>query len=100
MIHQGFRALSTPDADEALEWAIARCPSVMVGEHPLPLRDGRLLCAALLEDDRTASIPFVTVTARALPDDLAAARESHHHGVFAKPVQPGQIFDHIRELVQ
>jgi CheY-like chemotaxis protein len=96
--HEGFAALSTTEPDEALEWARERGPAVIVGEHPLELSDGRLLCAALREDPRTAAIPFVAVTAHGFPDDVESAVEGHPHGVFVKPVRPLLLLEHIRSL--
>jgi CheY-like chemotaxis protein len=97
---RGFRALATADPGEAFRWARGRSPAVLIGEHPLPLDDGRPLCTALLEDPSTAHIPFVAVTSRAFPEDLRGAKETHLHGVFAKPVQPRRILEHIRTLIQ
>jgi CheY-like chemotaxis protein len=97
--HRGYAAAATDDPDQALAWARTRRPAVLIGEHPLPLSDGRVLCDALMEDPRTASIPFVAVTAVAFAEDLAHARDSHRHGVFAKPIKPSRIFDHVDTLL-
>lgn len=97
--HEGFAVTATDDPDHALELAVTFGTEVMIGEHPLPLSDGRFLCAALLEDARTCSIPFVAVTARALPEDLACARTTHLHGVFAKPVAPRRVLEHVKRLL-
>jgi two-component system, cell cycle response regulator DivK len=97
--HKGYASASTADPDEALRWARSRRPAALIGEHPLALSDGRILCAVLLEDPVTAAIPFVAVTAVAFHDDLQAARETHPHGVFAKPIEPHLIFEHVRALL-
>lgn len=97
--HKGFASASTADPDEALRWVRDRRPAALIGEHPLTLADGRILCAVLLEDPVTAAIPFVAVTAVAFHDDLQVARETHPHGVFAKPIEPHRIFEHVRALL-
>lgn len=96
---EGFEALGTTDPDHALDLVRERRPAAMVGEHPLPVRDGRPLCSVLLDDPTTASIPFIAVTARAFADDLKSARGTHLHGVFTKPVRPRRIVEHIRDLL-
>jgi CheY-like chemotaxis protein len=96
--HDGIDALATADPDQALAWARTRHPHVLLGEHPLNLKDGRLLCVALAEDPETASIPFVAVTARAFPQDLERARKTHPLGVFTKPISPGLIAERLRAL--
>lgn len=98
--HEGFDAIATADPDEALELARARKPAVIVGEHPLMLRGGGVLCAVLLEDPRTASVPFVAVTARAFDEDLQSARRTHRYGVFTKPVAPRRVAEHIGNLLR
>jgi CheY-like chemotaxis protein len=97
--HDGFAAAATSDPDEALDWALTRQPAVMVGEHPLSLRDGRPLCEALLDHPATAAIPFLAVTARAFPEDLDSARRTHAHGVLSKPAEPAAILSHIHRLL-
>jgi CheY-like chemotaxis protein len=99
LTHDGFAAAATADPDEALDWALTRQPAVIVGEHPLSLRDGRLLCEALLDDPATAAIPFLAVTARALPEDLDSAGRTHAHGVLSKPAEPAAILRHVRRLL-
>jgi CheY-like chemotaxis protein len=96
--HNGIDALTTADPDQALAWARTRHPHVLLGEHPLYLKDGRLLCVALAEEPETASIPFIAVTARAFPQDLECARKTHRWGVFTKPVSPGVIAERLRAL--
>jgi CheY-like chemotaxis protein len=99
LTHDGFAAAATADPDEALEWALTREPAAMVGEHPLSLSDGRMLCEALEGDPATAAIPFLAVTARAFPEDLDSARETHPHGVLSKPAEPNAILRHVHRLL-
>ncbi len=80
----GHDVVTAADADAALAAALRDGPAVIVGEHPLQLADGTTLHAALQADPRTAAIPFVVVTARALAEELGAA-EPNHAAVFVKP---------------
>lgn len=98
--HEGLAAEATGDPDEALALIRAAPPAAIIGEHPLRLRDGRLLCAVLQEEEDTASIPFVAVTARAFPEDIQHAEQTHHAGVFTKPVGPQRVSAHVRELLR
>jgi CheY-like chemotaxis protein len=97
--HRGYAVAAIKDPDEALALVATEGADAMIGEHPLPLRDGRTLCGALHDDPRTRHIPFIAVTARALPENLEDAWISHPHGVFAKPVQPRVVLDHVERLL-
>ena len=80
----GHEVVTAADADSALELARRSSPSVIVGEHPLRLAHGPTLCDALRHDPATAEIPFVVVTARALPVEVSTA-ERLHEALFVKP---------------
>lgn len=83
---RGYRVLDTADPEEALRLAAEWAPDLILGEHPVELPDGSALCEAFLEDPLTADIPFLALTARAMPDEVEAARATHTAGVLLKPV--------------
>lgn len=83
----GYRVRETADPAEALRLVTAEPPDLILGEHPVHFEDhDASLCEVLLRDPTTAGIPFLALTARAMPDEVAAARASHAAGVLLKPV--------------
>jgi len=98
--HNGFCVLDAEDAVEGLRLARAHLPDVLIREHPMMLPDGSTLSATLKADPATASIQILTVTARVMPAELAAAYADHSARVVTKPLFPAQIVQHVRELLQ
>lgn len=83
---RGYRVHEARDAAGALEIVDAQDLDLILGEHPVGPPDGDPLCVTLLADPATAGLPFLALTARAMPDELEAARQSHPAGVLIKPV--------------
>lgn len=97
--HGGYRVEATGDPAHALIIARARCPTAIIGEHPLLLPDGRRLCEALHDDPGTARIPFLAITSRVLSPEFDHARMRHPSGVLAKPVGHAKVMAALERLV-
>ena len=97
--HRGYFVAATDDPVTALELARAGVPDVIIGEHPLRLPDGSLLCERLLADESVRDIPFIAVTAHADPGELLDAHRTHPAGVAVKPVLPIEIAGMVHRLV-
>lgn len=89
----GYAVAATGNAAEALVLARSRRPDLIVGEHPLELPDGATLCRTLLDDAATRDIPFIALTAHAMPEEVSDAGACHHAGVAVKPVHLGTILE-------
>lgn len=98
--HRGWVVAATADPGTALDVARAGIPNVIMGEHPLPLQDGSLLCEELMQEETTRGIPFLAVTTRCAPDELRQARRSHPAGVVTKPMFPIEILGLLERLVR
>jgi two-component system, cell cycle response regulator DivK len=96
--HAGYEVIATADPGRALRLARKHRPDVIVGEHPLSVPGGRLLCAALHEDPTTSGIPFVVATSRAVPDEVRHAEEGHPMGVFTKPLDLARLLERVQAL--
>lgn len=93
----GYAVTASASPEAALAEARRLRPAVIVGEHPLRLPNGPTLCAALRGDPATQDIPFVAVTAHAMPADLVDAHKSHRD-VFLKPVSPEPLLERVATL--
>lgn len=98
--HHGYRVLLSSSADEALGLARDRRPRVIMGEHPMHLADGRTLCQVLRDDPETASIPFLALTARVFPDQIADAERWHPSGVWQKPLPLSRLLEVLEGICE
>ena len=96
---RGYRVLDTPSAADALRLVEVHAPDLILGEHPVGEPEGDPLCVTLLGHPDTAQIPFLALTSRAMPDELASARETHPAGVLLKPVPLHRLLAHVEAVV-
>ncbi len=97
--HAGYAVMMQEHGDGALAEARERRPALLIGEHPIPLSDGNTLCSALRSDPETANIPFLAVTTRAFPEEVADAQRLHD-AVLAKPPDYSELLRKIQELTE
>jgi two-component system cell cycle response regulator DivK len=75
----------------ALERALAEPPAVVLLDLELPDLDGFEVARRLRSDARTAQVPIIAVTARALPTDEARARAIGCNEFVTKPVDTATL---------
>jgi CheY-like chemotaxis protein len=92
--HSGYEVAEAGTAAEALDAARRLAPRMIVGEHPLLLADGTLLCDVLKRDVATADIPFLAITSRVTRREWRSAEHSHYR-VMAKPLQLNSVVEAI-----
>lgn len=98
LTHAGFEVDVESAGASVPSRAAARRPAAIVGEHPIRLDDGRLLCTVLREDPATRDIPFVALTANALPSQVSDAMITHDV-VFVKPPDFMRLVAAVTDLV-
>lgn len=99
LAHADYEVRQSADAGSALDLGRRVRPDVIVGEHPLRLVDGRILCDALRDDPTTKTIPFVALTARAMPEEVDDASLTHEL-VFTKPPRFTEVVRAISRIVE
>jgi len=85
---------------EALELAARERPDVVLLDVMMPRMDGPMTLQALRADPRTADIPVVFLTAKALPKELSHLRDMGALAVLTKPFDPATLAAELRALVE
>ena len=83
-----FDVLSAYNGRSALQIADSELPDVILLDVMMPGLDGPATLAALRASDRTADIPVVFLTAKAMPDEIARLLGLGVRGVLQKPFDP------------
>src|SRR4051812_35590094 len=60
----GFRVLTARDGQEALDVAFQEIPDLLITDYHMPMLSGLELCRRMRQDNRTALIPAIMLTAR------------------------------------
>jgi DNA-binding response OmpR family regulator len=95
----GFRVVPATDAENGYDLAAELRPSVVVTDFRLPGASGAELCNRLKQNDRTASIPTLLVTASSQRRDVEAALSQGCAVVRLKPYLPDALERDVRALI-
>lgn len=84
----GMEVVDTGHGEDAVELAARETPDVILLDVMMPGRDGPATLAALRADGRTAAIPVVFLTAKAMPAEIHRLKTLGAVGVLTKPFDP------------
>jgi CheY-like chemotaxis protein len=93
----GYETLEATTGEEALELARAHGPALVLMDARLPGMDGVEALAHLRNDERTASIPVVVLTAQAMQGDRERFLGAGFDGYLAKPIDVGELLRAVEE---
>ena len=94
---KGYRTLEAASGEEGIELAREHAPSLVLMDVQLPGIDGIEALARLREDQRTASIPVLALTAQAMRGDRERFLEAGFDGYLSKPVDVTELIQTVRE---
>jgi two-component system, cell cycle response regulator DivK len=93
----GYRTLEATTGEEAVELALSQAPALVLMDVQLPGIDGVEALERLRQNERTASIPVLALTAQAMSGDRERFLEAGFDGYLAKPVDVGELIETVRE---
>jgi DNA-binding response OmpR family regulator len=96
---EGMPVLEAGDGPSGLEAARDGSPDVILLDVMMPGLDGWGVAEALLEDDRTADIPIIFLTARAEFRDRARGLDIGGVDYITKPFNPVELAPLVRALL-
>jgi DNA-binding response OmpR family regulator len=94
-----IEVLEAADGPSGLEMARAEIPDVILLDVMMPGLDGWRVAEELLDDDRTAGIPIVFLTARAELRDRARGIDLGGVDYVTKPFNPVELAPLVRDLL-
>lgn len=93
---RGFRVATAADGQEAIDRAFELRPDVILMDLSLPRVDGWEATRRLKQDERTAAIPIIALTAHALAAAHDKAKEVGCDAVVTKPCLPRDLEQEVR----
>lgn len=91
-----FLAMTGP---EGLQAAIKQVPDLVLVDLALPIMDGWDVTRKIRENEKTANIPIVAVTARTMPIDRMRAIEAGCNEYVPKPIDFLALLDVVNRLM-
>ena len=95
----GYEIITAVDGEEGVDLAREQRPDLIITDFQMPYLTGLELCQALAEDEVTAKIPIVILTARGYALDDADLALGNIKDVISKPFSPRAIVQLVRELL-
>lgn len=95
----GLVAVVAGGGEEALRLAAVERPDVILLDVMMPGMDGAATYARLQEDETTASIPVIFMTARTHQEDVDEYLRLGAVGVIGKPFDPLGLADEVRRIL-
>jgi len=96
---EGFEVVRAADGFEGLERARAVRPDIVVLDVMMPRMTGYEVAKALREDEDTAHIPIIFVTARAQSTDVERGMELGVDDYVTKPFDPLDLIARVNALL-
>ena len=93
----GYSTFEATTGEQAVELALVHEPALVLMDVQLPGIDGVEALEQLRQDERTASIPVLALTAQAMSGDRERFLEAGFDGYLAKPVDVGELIETVRE---
>ena len=96
---EGMEVLEAADGQTGLELARAETPDAILLDVMMPGLDGWRVAEELLDDERTASVPIVFLTARAEFRDRARGLDVGGIDYITKPFNPLTLAPLVRDVL-
>ncbi|GBE57642.1 polar-differentiation response regulator DivK [bacterium BMS3Abin01] len=95
----GFTVATSPNAEEAIEAARRDKPDLILMDIQLPGMDGLKATRILKQDERTADVPIVAITAHAMGGDEERIMAAGCEGYISKPINTWQLAETVKKYI-
>lgn len=85
VLADAYNVISAPDGQKGLVLAESEIPDLILSDIVMPVMDGLELCKAVKDNQSTAHIPVILLTARSLDDQILEGYESMADDYIVKP---------------
>jgi len=99
LLRDGYRVQAASTAEEARALIGSERPDVILMDLQLPGQDGLAFTRALKNDQLTAGIPVIAMTAHAMMGDEAQALAAGCAGYIAKPIDTRTLAGDVRRYL-
>ena len=96
----GHEVLAAEDGLRGVALAMKQHPDVIVLDLMMPVMDGYTVLDELGKDPRTAAIPVLVLSARAIPAEAKRATEAGARRFLEKPFDPEVLADELLEILE
>ncbi len=99
LVRAGFDVLVAQDGYEALKEIERAIPAAVILDIMMPGIDGFVVCEKLRQDDKTADLPIIMLSARADPESINRGLSLGASKYLTKPVTPDLLIQEVNEVL-
>ena len=96
----GHEVIVAEDGLRGVAVAMKQRPEIIVLDLMMPVMDGYAVLAELAKDPRTAPIPVLVLSARAIPEEADRATEAGARRFLEKPFDPDLLAGELEQLLR
>lgn len=98
--YAGFEVIEALNGEDAVQLAIAEQPDLILLDVRMPRMSGYHACAVLKEEDTTAHIPVVFLSARGQETEIKQGLEMGAEEYILKPFAPDELYRRVGAILQ
>jgi len=99
LLRRGFEVVMAVDGQEGVVMALSECPDLILMDMSLPVIDGWEAARRVRDDDATAHIPIIALTAHAMSGDREKALNAGCDDYDTKPIEMPRLLEKIDALL-
>lgn len=99
LVKRGYEVTIATDGEQGVELARTGSPDLILMDMSLPVMDGWTATRTLKDDEATAGIPVIALTAHAMAGDEEKALAAGCDDFDTKPIELTRLLDKIEALV-
>ena len=96
---KGYQIVIAVDGQQALEFAVAEKPDLILMDMSLPVMDGWEATRRLKAGEATRQIPIIALTAHAMAEDERKSREAGCNEYDTKPIELPRLLEKMEALL-
>jgi len=96
---EGFDVLSAHSGEDAFNKAVNESPHLVILDVMMPGQGGIETCRQLKQDQRTADIPVVLLTAKSSSQDREAGLAAGADKYITKPFSPVKVIETVQDIL-
>ena len=95
----GYETFLAVNGRDGVDAAIKQSPDLIIMDLSMPEMDGWTAISLIKKDERTLSIPVLTLTAHALPGDRQRAMDAGSDEYITKPMDLGDLVKSVNHWI-